>query len=131
MKSNLKNLLLCLLVIGATSPAFSEEVGVKVDKISTEKDTTISITKGNQNIKKRYHVSEGEEELSGDTNVVRMQAMDSWKKACVDWKKEFKDLNKENQIISMNCGKMSCSKEGVETTCTSKASYKVKLITEE
>lgn len=127
----MKETLLVVLLVSLTFPSFAEDVGVKLDKVSTEKDTTITITKGNSNNKKRYQITDGTEEVTGDTNVVRMQAMDSWKKACADWKKEFRELNKDNQIISMNCGKMTCNKEGVETTCMSKANYKVKMITEE
>lgn len=127
----MKKIILSLFILGFSTVLFAEEVGVKLDKINAERDTTISITKGNQNIKKRYHITEGTDEVTGDTNVVRMQAMDSWKKACQDWKKELKELNKDNQIITLNCGKMKCSKDGVETTCESKATYKVKMISEE
>lgn len=125
------NLFLSIIAFFSLTSAFAEEVGVKLDKISTEKDTTISITKGVHGAKKRYHIVEGAEDLTGDTDVVRKAAMDSWKKACNEWKTELKELNKNNQLLSLNCGKMTCVKEGVESTCTSKATYKLKTLSEE
>lgn len=107
------------------------EVGVKVDKVDTNQDTTISIQKGKTSTFKRYILAEGEQELVGDTDVVRKSAEQNWKKECTDWKKEFRADNKDNKIIAISCGRMTCAKEGVETTCTSTAKYKVKTLAEE
>lgn len=114
--------------------AFAQEVGVKVDKVNAnnEEGTTISISKGaKKDAKKKYIVTEGTEEVSGDKDVVLKNAEKNWQKACKEWKSEFKENNKENRIISMNCGKMNCTKNGVESTCESMAKYKVRVVEEE
>ena len=128
----MKQLLIIALTLGLLSIATAEEVGLKVDKITTQEDTTISISKGNKKSDtKKYTISEGEDQLTGDKEVVKKDAQKSWKMACADWKKEFRDLNKDNKIISMSCGTMNCSKDGVESTCSSMAKYKVRVIIEE
>ena len=112
--------------------AYAQEVGVKVDKVNASgEDTTISISKGSKTSKKKYVVTEGSEEVAGDKDVVLKSAEKNWQKACKEWKTEFKENNKDNKIISMNCGKMNCSKNGVESTCESLAKYKVRVVEEE
>lgn len=122
-----------LIVLSTGSFATAEEeIGLKVDKINTSSDTTISIKKGSsQTNQKKWILTQGEEDITGDKDVVLKSAEKNWKKACQEWKTEFKEFNKDNKIISLNCGKMTCSKEGVESTCTSKAIHKVKTLTEE
>lgn len=126
----MKNVLLAIVFAAATQ-GFAAEVGVKVNKLDTNEDTTISIEKGKKSHYKRYVMSEGEHDLSGDKDVVAKSAEINWKKECNEWKKEFRADNKDNKIISITCGKMSCSKEGVETTCSSQAKYKIKTLAEE
>ena len=129
----MKKLFLVSFVFGCM--AFAQEVGVKVDKVNanSEEGTTISISKGSktEKNKKKYVISEGTEEGSGDKDVVLKSAEKNWQKACKEWKTEFKENNKENKIISMNCGKMNCTKNGVESTCDSTAKYKVRMVEEE
>jgi glycosyltransferase involved in cell wall biosynthesis len=44
-----------------------------------------------------------------------------------DWKKEIRELNKENQVLALTCNKPNCIKNGtVETVCESKGTYKLK-----
>lgn len=88
--------------------------------------TTISIKKGEAAKEKTYEIVEGEDEVSGDPELVIKEARASWKKACDEWKKEIKDLNKTNQLIHINCGKMACTKEGTDHSCKSQGKYKVK-----
>jgi hypothetical protein len=125
------NKILLSIVLAFSIHGFAAEVGVKVNKIDSNEDTTISIEKGKKNNFKHYAISEGEHDLTGDKDVVAKSAELNWKQACKDWKQEFRTDNKDNKIISITCGKMSCSKEGVETTCTSMAKYKVKTLAEE
>jgi hypothetical protein len=109
-----------------------EKTSVKINDMDTTQDTTISIKKGaNPQATKKWVLTEGEEDISGDKAALLKQAETNWKTACSDWKKEFKEMNKDNKIVSMSCGKMSCSKEGVESTCVSKATHKVKTLSEE
>lgn len=108
-----------------------EKTSVKIQDMDTNQDTTISIKKGSTTATKKWTLTEGEEEVSGDKAVLLKEAEKNWKAACKEWKTEFKEMNKENKIVSMNCGKMVCSKEGVESTCVSKATHKVKTLSEE
>lgn len=128
-------LFMTIAFVLTTTSAFSQEVGVKVDKVdaTAEEGTTISITKGSKKAPgaKKYTLSEGTDELVGDKDVVRKNAEINWKKACTEWKAEFKEMNKENKIVSMSCGRMNCNKDGVETTCESVAKYKVRVVAEE
>lgn len=122
----MKNFILSFILVFAVK-GFAE-VGVKVSDVDTNQDTTISIQKGRVGTQKQYVVSEGEQEIAGDKDVMGKSAEMNWKKECNDWKKEFRADNKDNKIISVSCGKMKCSKEGVETTCTSVAKYKIKTL---
>jgi hypothetical protein len=120
-----------LLTLSFSLFAQAQDVGVKVNNIDATQDTTISIKKGDATTKKKWILTEDEEDITGNKDVVMKNAEKNWMTACKEWKAEFKEMNKENKIVAMNCGKMSCSKEGVESTCTSKAKYKVKTISEE
>ena len=122
---------LLTIVLAFSIQSMAAEVGVKVNNLNANEDTTISIEKGKKSNYKRYVMSEGEHDLAGDKDVVAKSAELNWKKECSDWKKEFRADNKDNKIISITCGKMSCSKEGVETTCNSQAKYKIKTLAEE
>ena len=124
----MKFLLINLIV---SSAAFGQDVGVKVNNIDVAQDTTISIKKGETTAKKKYTISEGEDDIAGDKSSIMKDAEKSWKAACTEWKKEFKETNKDNKIIALNCGRIRCAKEGVESLCESKAKYKVRVISEE
>lgn len=130
----MKKIILCAVLI-LTQLAAASEIGVKVDKINTNESdqaTTISIQKGNSSKNsKKYTISEGQQEIIGDNDVVRKSSEISWKAECAGWKKEFRNDNKDNKIITLSCGKMECAKTGVETTCTSLAKYKLKTLIEE
>ncbi|MBC7754317.1 MAG: hypothetical protein H7Z71_08775 [Moraxellaceae bacterium] len=123
--------ILSVVLFFASFQVFSAEVGVKVNQIDTYQDTTISIEKGKKNHYRHYVITDGEHDLSGDKDVVAKSAEINWKKECNEWKKEFRIDNKDNKIISVTCGKMSCVKEGVETTCSSQAKYKIKTLGED
>ena len=122
-----------LLIFLFSLVSHSQEVGVKVDTNNTSEDTTISIKKGSNQLtnKKKYIISEGGEEVTGDKDVLKKNAEKNWKLACDEWKKEIKEMNKDSKIISLSCGSMTCSKEGVESTCKSNATYKIRVLEEE
>lgn len=127
----MKTILLSLILISGLS-AHAQSMDVKMKDVDASQDTTISIKKGagTQN-KKVYTLSEGSEDVTGDKDVLKKNAEKNWKDACAEYKKEFKEMNKENKIVSLSCGTMVCAKEGVESTCQSKATYKVKVLSEE
>ncbi|MFZ3230304.1 MAG: hypothetical protein WA160_08875 [Pseudobdellovibrio sp.] len=129
MKNTISAFILSLLL---TVTSFAQEVGVKVDHVDASEGTTISIRKGDTSKnKKKYELSEGAEEISGDKDVLKKTAEINWKKACDDFKKEIKKNNKDNKIVSISCGKMHCAKEGVESSCQSNGKYKIRVLVEE
>ena len=128
MTQFLSQIFLTLLFSGITN---AQDVGVKVNDINPNQDTTISIKKGDTSAKKKYTISEGSEDIGGEKDVLKKNAEKNWKKACDDWKSEMKTNNKDNKIIAISCGVMSCSKDGVESECQSKASYKIRVLSEE
>lgn len=120
------------LILAFSLQTFAQEV--KVDASKDQENTTIEIRKGSNSSsvnKKKYEISEGNETVTGDGDVLQKNAKDNWKKACNEWKKETRENNKDNKIISINCGTMTCLKEGVESVCKSTASYKVRVLLEE
>lgn len=115
------------------SIAQAQKVGVNINDVNAEEGTTIEIKKGGaygaivKPNEPLFEITQGEEDLSGDGAPLLKDARNNWKKSCADWKKEFKDMNKLNQILTMNCGKQVCTTEAMETTCSSKATYKLKV----
>ena len=94
-------------------------------------ETTISIKKGLVQPATKYEINEGTEDIAGEANVLKKTAEKNWKTACSEWSKELKQNHKEGQLISHGCGKMICTKEGVESTCSSKAKYKVRVLVQQ
>lgn len=129
----IRKILALITMLSLTYNAFAQEIGVKVDADKTSEDTTISIKKGSSSTinKKKYVISEGGEEVTGDKDVLKKNAEKNWKLACDSWKKEIKEMNTDNKVISLSCGSMSCAKEGVESTCKSNATYKIRVLEEE
>ncbi len=114
-----------VLVLWGVS-GFAQSIGVK-DIPAEEGETTISVKKGSSSTENKFEITSGEDDVEGDEATLIKDARANWKKACAQWKKELKELNKDNQILTMNCGKMVCSTEGVESVCRSKAAYKLKI----
>jgi hypothetical protein len=131
----MKKTLFCL-VLTMSFFAQAQNVGVKVEDINSEEGTTIEIKKG---VKSSvgvtgsaitgpiYEITQGDEVIEGDGAPLLKEARSNWKKACTEWKKEFKDMNKDNKILTMNCGKQECATAAMETVCSSKATYKLKV----
>lgn len=128
--NNLK-IFFSVIVFSFASIGFSvnaEEVGINVDKINTDSNTTISIQKGSKTTgKTEYQITEGEDTIEGEPDNLARNARKNWKTACTEWKKEIKDLNKENKLIAVSCGTSSCNAGSMETICSSKGTYKVRV----
>lgn len=125
----MKIALLCLALVGYA--AFAESVDIK--DVSTESQdgsaTTIEIKKGKPGQVKtdnQWEVTDGQADVEGDAGATTKEARTNWKKSCDSWKKEIRDDNKENKVISLNCGTMSCGGDAGSKVCTSKASFKIK-----
>ena len=111
------------LLVGCFS--FAQKTAV-TDIPSSESGTTISVQKGITE-QRDYDILTSSAEIAGDSNVLVKGARDSWKTACADWKKEIKDLNKENSVIALNCNSPKCVTETNGTVCTSTGNYQVRV----
>lgn len=120
----MKKLLAVLLFVPFMAQA--QSVGIKDIPADTEGETTIQIKKGKDTTKK-YEVVNNEDEIEGDGSPLLKDARANWKKACAEWKTETKSLNKENQVLSLSCGKMECATVAMESTCSSKAKYTIRV----
>jgi hypothetical protein len=118
----MKNLILVLALFPAL--AFAEET----DRVNlrAEGNKTIEIRTGDT-AKNKFEITDGSDNITGDTAPLLQEARKNWKKACDAWKTELKDLNKNNQILSMSCGDMNCSTVAMESSCKSEAKYKLKV----
>ena len=90
-------------------------------------ETTISVSKGSR-AQAQFEITEGTAQVEGDPEILVNAARSSWKKSCEDWKKEIKDLNKQNQVLAISCNASTCAKnEGSSTVCQSTGTYKLKV----
>ena len=76
---------------------------VKISNISTQEDTSVIIKKGAATCGPDYEVISGVDEVAGDPSMGVKESYSSWKAACEAWKKEVRELNKTNQVLSLNC----------------------------
>ena len=114
-----------LTVLLAATLGWSQTPNIKDIPVSEE--TTISVKKGAK-AEKVWEIVRETVELTGDAAVLQKEAKANWKTACADWKKETKELNSENKVIALNCGKMKCAKaDATETQCESQASMTIKV----
>lgn len=111
--------------------AIAETVDVTIKDVETKQsDGALVIRKEPINgllTPPQFEITQGDEEIVADSAPLLNQARGNWKKSCADWKKEMKENNKDNQVISLNCGSMECSTAAAESTCKSKATYKIKV----
>lgn len=116
------------LVLTLSLPAFAQSVDIKDVPTSSDDSTTIEITKGktSKSSEPTWEIVEGSAPIEGDPSAMNKDARTSWQKACDDWKKELREDNKENRIISVNCGKPNCSGTAGNKICSSEGSYKIK-----
>ena len=125
----MKNLMLiCTLVF--CSMGFAQSVDVHDLNTEGEGTTTIEIKKNKKDeVKKseaKWEIADGNAYVEGEPATTAKDARVAWTKACTDWKKEFRNDNKENKILAINCGSVSCGGDAGSKTCTSKATYKIK-----
>ncbi|MEN0058740.1 MAG: hypothetical protein AAGB31_07890 [Bdellovibrio sp.] len=118
----MKKILIGMMLL--PSLVLAQSVGVK--DIPATEDTTIEIKKGARS-DKDYEIVSEKGEVEGESAPLLKDARVNWKKACNEWKAEIKDLNKENKILSMTCGKMECSTVSMESTCRSQSSHTLKV----
>lgn len=117
-----------LAILMMTAFAQAQTASVKDIPADQDSETTISVSKGSK-AQAQYEVSSGTAEIEGDPEILTNAARTSWKKACDDWKKETKELNKESQsqLLAISCNASTCGKnEGSATVCKSVGTYKIK-----
>lgn len=122
-----------LFILLAPLLVFAQKIDLK-DVDADSESTTIEISKGKKKdqassdtaCRANWEITEGSSDITGDGATMMGDAKKNHKKACDDWKKEFRQDNKENKIIAMSCGTPICSAEAMEKACVSKATYKVK-----
>lgn len=122
----MKTIITFLLLI--PNLVFAQKVDVKDLDSSDSENTTIEISKGKKksSAEALWEVADGSSDITGEPSLMAKEANQSWKKACDDWKKEFRNDNKENKIINMSCGKPDCTSDAAGKVCSSKATYKIK-----
>ena len=91
-------------------------------------DTTITVKKGVPETQcVAFEVIDGKEEVTGDPEFDRAKAHTSWKTACAEWKKEMREMNKDNQILTLNCNGAKASKDTDRHSYHSTGTYKIKV----
>lgn len=115
-----------VLILLLFLPLITEAQSVGVKDIPAGDDTTIEIRKG-KGSDKEFEVVTDEDSIEGEAAPLLKEARSHWKRACAEWKSELKELNKDNQVLSMSCGTMQCSTVAMESTCRSTAKYKLKV----
>lgn len=120
-------LVLCgLLALSAV--AHAEKAGLKIKDIPADQDTSIVIKKGAAADQcTEYEVLDGTEEVFGMPDYDRSKALSSWKTACNEWKQSMREMNKENQLLTLNCSSPKATKEDDRFTFLSTGSYRVKV----
>lgn len=129
----MKLISLALIFALSSFAASAQTVDVKGTDAGGQEDgttTTIEIKKGKTGTvgttEKLWELTEGTADVEGEASASTKDAKANWKKECNEWKKEFRSDNKENKIINLNCGQMTCGGDAGSKICTSKASYKIK-----
>jgi len=120
---------LVLLASGAVSAETVDIKDVSAAQTGEESHTTIEIKKGKPGTlptQNQWEVTDGTADVEGEAGATNKDAKANWKKACDSWKKETRDDNKENKVISLNCGQANCGGDAGAKVCTSKASFKIK-----
>lgn len=101
----------------------------QIKDIPLDKETNITISPdGKKSPSKTHEIVDETADIEGEPENLQKDARASWKKACAEWKAETKETNKENKIISLNCGSPKCASADTATTvCKSQAKMKVKV----
>jgi hypothetical protein len=76
---------------------------------------------------KDFEIVSGTDDVLGDPVSGRKDAYASWKSACSDWKKEMKEMNRANQLISLSCGAPGFSRDNGFYTFKSQGTYRMRV----
>jgi hypothetical protein len=68
------------------------------------------------------------QEIEGEPSLGSKEAYQTWKTACNEWKSELKELNRREQILSLDCGSPKLSRaEQFQKIYRSTAKYQIKV----
>ena len=101
---------------------------VKVGDILTDEDTSVYIRKGIPlNMGPEFEIVSGSSEITGEPMAGSKESYASWKTACDDWKKETREMNKENAILALGCNSATKTQENGQQVYRSTGTYKLKV----
>ncbi len=119
---------LLLLALLAAPAIAAEGSKIRVSDVPTDQDTSIVIRKGAEGDLRDFEVVSGTEDVTGEPTPTHRESYASWKQACDAWKKEMREMNKENSLIALNCNVALASKDPAGlSTHHSTGSYKLRV----
>jgi hypothetical protein len=114
--------------MGAAPGASAADPKLRISDLPADGDTSIVIKKGADAGTQDFEVVSGNEDVVGEPKPSNREAYASWKAACAEWKKEMRELNKENSVIALNCNASTKEKdENGLTTHKSSGTYKMRV----
>jgi len=124
-------LIFLFAVLFATGAAFAETtIKEKLPDSAEESTTVIQRSKNPKLGVDKYEIVSEEDEIAGEPTAGTKEAYKAWKDACAEWKKEARENNKENSIITLSCGTAKKETDGTGNglyTYKSQARMKVKV----
>ncbi len=124
------SLLLSLSPSLSTSRAQEPTVSVKDLPLNGPKTTSITIGKSKplRSTHPEFTILKGSQELEGEPNANPKDAYQNWKTACTEWKTETQELNKKNEVITLDCGRSKLERaESGQKVYRSSATYQIKV----
>ncbi len=121
---------LILICTEPFSSAHGPTVNVKGLSTGDHKGTSITIRKESSQESKRpeFTILKGGQEIEGEPSVNSKDAYQNWKTACNEWKKETKDLNKNNEVLTLDCGRSALTKvDFSQKLVRSNGQYQIKV----
>ncbi len=125
---NLFQRTICVIPFLFSVSSYAQDKTLKISDIPTHEDTSVIIKKGVASFGPDFEIVSGVDEVAGDPLAGSKESHASWKVACENWKKETRELNKTNQVLSLNCNlPMPTRIEGGLNIYHSSASYKLRV----
>lgn len=125
---NLFQRIICVIPFFLSVSSYSQDKTLRISDIPTHEDTSVIIKKGVTSFGPDFEIVSGVDEVAGDPLAGSKESHASWKLACENWKKETRELNKSNQVLSLNCNLPIPTRiEGGLNIYHSSASYKLRV----
>src|SRR5687768_5705341 len=123
----MRNFLFALALTGLQATA--QKPSLNLEGVPTSEDTSITIEKGKSSLRseKDFEIVEGSDEIAGDPVNESPKALANWKAECAEWKRNMREMNRNNEILTLNSGTSTEFKEGFLFTRKSLGNYKLKV----